>query len=300
MNENISTVPTRKRFNWLEILVAAIVALILSGLLAYGAGAETTQRTVVLHLDAHTDEVVMLDDLAVGESRTVTTEDGRPVTITRESEGLRLVIGDEEGASEREILVDTGLTPGHRTVVLRVGEDGEVSERRVITLGVPGHGWKGIFEGEEFDSEKLRRHMERVREKLRDLDLDATLRERFSREEWRDVVEKAIEQAGKAREAYGDALKDLRIELRGLAGGEDAEVWRLPAPGWTGEAGGRVFRCPHDDVRVRVPKDAKVPGALSCPVCGQPMEERQALRRERRIIRQTPPAPEAPAPPSAP
>lgn len=294
MNENISTVPTRKRFNWLEILVAAIVALILSGLLAYGAGAETTQRTVVLHLDAHTDGVVMLDDLAVGESRTVTTEDGRPVTITRETEGLRLVIGGHDGASDREIVVDTGLTPGRRTVVLRVGEDGEVSERRVITLGVPGHGWKGLLEGEEFDPEKLQHHMERVRERLRDLELDATLRESLSREEWREVVEKALQHARTAREAYGDVLKDLRIELRRLPGGEDAEDWSLLVPGWTGAAGGRVFRCPNDGVRVRVPGEAEVAGVLSCPVCGQPMEERQAIRRERRVIRRAPESPPTP------
>jgi hypothetical protein len=61
-----------------------------------------------------------------------------------------------------------------------------------------------------------------------------------------------------------------------------------------GEVGGRVFRCPHDGVRVRVPKDAEVPGALSCPVCGQPMEERQAVRRERRIIRRAPESPPTP------
>lgn len=304
MSENTMRGTAVRKTSWLEIVLAALVAMLLSGLLAYGADPSGTQFEVALAMSGDDPESFHLEDLAVGESRVFTTRTGRTVTITRGEQDTRMVITGRDGEADREIVLDQGVTPGRRRVVVQGSEDGEPAAKRVIVLR-DGGDREGIWLGENpVDEEHLRRHLEKVREHLERLDV--TVEDVLSREELDRIVEQARRQAGRAREEADRAMKEMRIHVHRLSdpdGKGEGRVIRVPRP--PGTEGGARFTCPKDGVRVRVPRDTEVTGTLACPVCGSAMERQEVPPEEVRVIRRTTrslaPAdpPEPPSPPAA-
>ena len=304
MSENTWRGIAVRKTNWLEILLASVVAMLLSGLLAYGADPEGTRFEVALGLDDHGTESFHIDDLAVGESRVFTTLSGRTVTITRGVQDTRMVLSGRDGEADREIVLDAGSTPGRRMVFVEGDQDGGLTEKRVIVLKGTGDR-EGFWLGDgPVDEEKLGRHLEKVRKHLEELDV--TVNHVLSREELDRIMEEARRQAGRARDEADRAMKEMRVHIHRLSapeGNREERVMRAPRPLMA--EGGTRFVCPKDGVRVRVPQDTDVSGPLSCPVCGSAMERQEVSPDEIRLVRRTPRAPvpadppEPPAPPAA-
>jgi hypothetical protein len=86
-------------------------------------------------------EVIRIDELAVGESRTLTTESGKPVTVVREAEALLI---DVDGEPYEIRLPEPGTDArgfafvshkDHRIVLVDADDDGEAT---VHVEGAPG------------------------------------------------------------------------------------------------------------------------------------------------------------------
>jgi hypothetical protein len=114
-------------------LAAAVAALLAAGaLVADDAGDGRTQLRLKLDRDGSHDQLVV-DDLgamAVGESRSFSTEAGKPVTVTRDEQGWDL---DVDG---RKLRVGDGGAPGEEMVwkTRRVAVEGEEGEAKSVVV----------------------------------------------------------------------------------------------------------------------------------------------------------------------
>jgi hypothetical protein len=139
-------------------LAAAVAATLTAGaLVADDAGDGRTQLRLMLDRDGSADRLVVEDlgEMAVGESRTFTTEAGKPVTVTRDEQGWdldvdgrKLRVGDHGGPGDEMVWksrrVAVGGEPGEaRSVVVLTEEtdaDGPVRiVRRIGPGGEHGH-----------------------------------------------------------------------------------------------------------------------------------------------------------------
>lgn len=129
----------------LTLAAAAVAALLAGGALTADEGADgRTKLMLRLDRDGGPDslEVEDLGALAVGESRQLTTQEGRPVTVTREEDGWVL---DIDG---KQVRVGAGG-----------GETRLWKERRVVVDGEPGKGRSMVIvsgDGEEGGNEEIR------------------------------------------------------------------------------------------------------------------------------------------------
>ncbi|HRQ65359.1 MAG TPA: hypothetical protein PKZ76_10950 [Xanthomonadaceae bacterium] len=143
---------------------AALAACIVLGI---GAAIAVERESIEVRIAAGADaEVIHIDDLAIGESRQLTTESGKPVTVVREAEALlididgepheirlpdpqgggkgfafvtskdhRVVLMDADGSGKAQVRIDG--TPGAREVVIvrRHGEGEQGKQVRIVHAG---------------------------------------------------------------------------------------------------------------------------------------------------------------------
>lgn len=114
-------------------LAAAVAALLATGaLVADDAGDGRTQLRLRLDRDGTNDQLVVEDlgAMAVGESRTFTTEAGKPVTVTRDAEGWDL---DVDG---KKLRVGDHGGPGDEMIwkTRRVAVEGDAGEAKSVVV----------------------------------------------------------------------------------------------------------------------------------------------------------------------
>jgi hypothetical protein len=139
---------------------AAVLAVCIA--LGLGAALAAERESIEVRIAAGADaEVIRIDDLAIGESRQLTTESGKPVTVVREAEALlidldgepheirlpdpqggkgfafvtsrdhRVVLMDADGSGKAQVRIDGA--PGAREMVIVRGH-GEGEEGRQVRI----------------------------------------------------------------------------------------------------------------------------------------------------------------------
>lgn len=135
-------------------LAATVAALLAAGaLVADDAGDGRTKLRLKLDRDGANDQLVVEDlgAMAVGESRTFTTEAGKPVTVTRDEQGWdldvdgrKLRVGDHGGSGDemiwktRHVAVEGEAGEAKSVVVLTEETDAEGPVRIVRRVGPGG------------------------------------------------------------------------------------------------------------------------------------------------------------------
>lgn len=152
-----------KAFSYFVSALAVVLLglLLVPGRTAAAGEGEPQQREerfklVLATPDSEGMETVEFEGLEVGESRHITTESGKPVTVTRDEEGYLLDIDGREmrvghGPGGIEIEGCEAL----ETIVEMEGEEGDTEARRHVVVHRMHHGDDG--EGEAGDAKTRRR-----------------------------------------------------------------------------------------------------------------------------------------------
>lgn len=137
----------------LTLLIAAITATAMTAIAApAGDGEEEHKVRIKMIKDSTLDLDLELENMEVGESRQHFTEDGKEVVITREEDGYKINVDDEEinVITEQHVKVMTG--GDHKVMVMSTGAGEENVD---VLIGEPGEKRTMTFVGEDGEKSKF-------------------------------------------------------------------------------------------------------------------------------------------------